>query len=499
VNRERVIAERRFNEVRQLSNKLFDIEKEVRRLSGGTKARQMIVETSLQYLARLASDAGGDPSIALDLATAYMRVGRVQGVPITSNLGQSDKAEQNHRIAERLIHSIVAGSSPNRLAFLRAAQIAHDRMVLAQARRPNTEALPLARESERWLQKYLAAGEVDLAEKDQIVIVGMNIANWYVRRDEMKDGLRLLQQTIDIARATNQREQAGAAQIVVSRALRTMGDLDGSLAAIRAGVTLLEPPPGEKKVRTRTYRLALITEGEVLGEDKTINLGRPQEAAKYFESGYKIALDLTRQDPNDSEGRAAVVSDGTRLAGVLRHTNARQAVAIYDETLQYAAQLKDNSKARRDEIRLLAGSTYPLRQLGRSDEARRRLDAAFSKLKELNLYPKDQVEAGSEADDALRALAELEAGNGHLEKGLSIYEQLLASIVVAKPKPESRLPDAVRLSSLYRAMADLQEKAGHITLSAELSSRDLELWRQWDRKLPHNDFVRRQIESSRLR
>jgi hypothetical protein len=53
VNRERAVAQKRFNEVRQLSNKLFDIDRQVLGLPGNSKARQLIVDTSLEYLRHL--------------------------------------------------------------------------------------------------------------------------------------------------------------------------------------------------------------------------------------------------------------------------------------------------------------------------------------------------------------------------------------------------------------------------------------------------------------
>ena len=153
----------------------------------------------------LDNDIQDDPDLALEMGTAYMRVGRVQGVPISPNLGQTENAEQNLRIAERLIGSVLTRLPANRMAFLRAAQIAHDRMVLAESRRPDTEALPLAFESEKWLEKYLSTGPVDETEKNQVVIVGMNVANWYIRKERMDDGLRLIRRTIEIAKATSQR------------------------------------------------------------------------------------------------------------------------------------------------------------------------------------------------------------------------------------------------------------------------------------------------------
>src|SRR5262245_56416462 len=359
-NRQRIIAQRRFNDVRQLSNKLFDIDARVRRLPGAADTRRFIVDTSLDYLRRLADDVQDDPDLALEVGTAYMRVGRVQGVPISPNLGQAESAEQNLRIAERLIDSVLERQPANRMASLRAAQIAHDRMVLAESRRPDTEALPLAFESEKWLEKYLNTGPLDEAEKTQVVVVGMNVANWYIQKERMDDGLRLIRRTIEIARATNQRGQAGAAQIVVARALRSAGDLNGALAAIRDGVSLIDPagPPGS------SYSLSLTTQAEILGEDNAISLGRSQEAVEYFERALTIEANFAKQDPNDADSRFAVADNGTKLAGILHHSDPRRAIALYDEALRALAEIKNNSRARRDEVRALAGSTYPLRQIG---------------------------------------------------------------------------------------------------------------------------------------
>jgi tetratricopeptide (TPR) repeat protein len=453
----------------------------------------LIVETSLNYLRRLAADAGQDPALALDLGTAYMRVGRVQGVPISPNLGQMDNAEQNLRVAEDLIHSVLKTQPGNRTAALRAAQIAHDRMVLAESRRPDSEALPLAYESEKWLNKYLTNGHVDEDEKDQVVIVGMNVANWYARKELPDAALRLLRRTIDIARATGQQRQAGAAQIVVARTLRSIGDLDGALAAIREGVNLLEPQPGQTSTGALiTFGLALATEGEVLGEDDSISLNRPQEAIEYLERGFRMAVDMAQQDPNDSRSRLAVGNRGVKLAGILRHSDPAQALVIYDQVLQHLAEVKNNSGARLNEITALAGSTYALRQIGRSDDARHRLDAAFSRLRELKLYPAEQIEPDSESADAGRALAEFEAGTGNFHRGAEIYEELVSKIMASKPNLDTNLEAATKLSNIYQAMADLYRRAKQPDAASRLYTRRFELWHSWQVKLPHNEFLLRQ-------
>jgi tetratricopeptide (TPR) repeat protein len=496
VNRERLIAQQRFLQVRQLANALFNIDVEVRKSPGTTKARQLIVATALDYLKRLMANSGADPDLALEVGTAYLRVARVQGVPINTNLGQMDDAEQNLRTAETLIRSVLAAQPANRTAFIRFAQIAHDRMVLAQHRRPNTEALPLAYESDRWLQKYLSAGKIDEAEKLQVVIIGQNVANWYMRQDQIDRGLRLLRSTIDIANATNQPVQAGSSRIVMARGLRAIGDLDGALAAIQQGVSLLEPPPGVRSPAIRTFGLALVTQGDLLGGDG-ISLGRPKEAAEYFERGFKIYGELVSGDASESESRLGYANSGQRLAGVLRHSDPHRAVVIYDDVLRRLGEVKNNSRARREEIRVLVKSTHALRRIGQSAEARRRLDTAFSRLRELRLYPAAQVELGSEPHDALCALADYEAASGNAVKAIGIYQELLSLAVASKPEPELRLNDALNLSNIYRAIAILYRRVGQARLARPFDTRSLELWLRWDQKLPHNSFVRRQIESDR--
>jgi hypothetical protein len=154
---------------------------------------------------------------------------------------------------------------------------------------------------------------------------------------------------------------------------------------------------------------------------------------------------------------------------------------------------------RRLEIDALAASTYPLRNLGRPSEARRRLDGAFDRLKQLNLYPAQTVTSGSVAFKALRALADLESSSANTRHALEIYQNLLQLTAAAGNDPQNSLEDALDLSNLHRALADLHQHNGRSDLAQASSANRLELWRQWDRKLPGNPFVANQLASARSR
>jgi serine/threonine protein kinase len=496
-NRERLIAQQRFGQVRQLANKLFDIDVQVRQLPGNSKTRQLIVDTALDYLKRLAVDAGTDPDLAVDVGTAYMRVARVQGVPISANLGQLDEAERTLQTAQALIDSAVAARPGNRVAVLRSAQIAHDRMVLAGLKRPDTEALRYAQRSAALLEQYVTSGPVDPAEAQQVVIAYMNVANRYMLVNQLDEAIRKARRTIDIARANNQPLQAGAALMVVASALRARGDLDEALAQVQEAVRVLEPDPSERNQgRTSSYTLALTREGAILGEVRGISMGRSDEALTVLNRAAQILEERARQDQNDFDSRNRLSSAYLQSADILSTVDPPRALKTYNDDLDRLAEIKGNSKMRRDEVRALSGSAVLLHRMGRVGEARERLANAFEHLRELNLYPAATVTLGSEADEALRARAQIEADAGRVDEALEIQRHLIDAVLNGKPDVEANLSEAADLSSLYAATSAVARRAGQKPFAAAIDSRRLELWQHWDQKLARNPFVQRQLAAA---
>jgi tetratricopeptide (TPR) repeat protein len=105
------------------------------------------------------------------------------------------------------------------------------------------------------------------------------------------------------------------------------------------------------------------------------------------------------------------------------------------------------------------------------------------------------VTPGSEVEDALRARAEYEAGNGDFQRAMDGYEEILNLTRAANSRPETSLSDALDLSNLYRATAAVHRRAGQVDAALALEARCRDLWQPWARKLPNNAFVRRQIQA----
>ncbi len=91
-------AERRFNDVRALANSLmFEIHDSIRDLPGSTPARKLLVDRALQYLDSLSAESGNDLALMREMASAYERVGDVQGDPYRPNLGDIAGAMKSYQ------------------------------------------------------------------------------------------------------------------------------------------------------------------------------------------------------------------------------------------------------------------------------------------------------------------------------------------------------------------------------------------------------------------
>ncbi len=111
-NRKR--AEARFNEVRKLANSLiFEVHDSISALPGAGKARQVILQKAVEYLDSLSKESGNEPDLLRELATAYERIGALQGDPMDPNLGDIKGAAANMQKAVSLRESLAYSHQGN--------------------------------------------------------------------------------------------------------------------------------------------------------------------------------------------------------------------------------------------------------------------------------------------------------------------------------------------------------------------------------------------------
>ena len=179
---ERDRAQRHFDSVRQLANSfMFDIHDEIAKLPGSIKARQLLVNKALTYLDLLAHEPGGDAALQLELAEAYMRVGRVQGQVGYNNLGDHAAALRSFQQAIALLQRSLGkdpASRPESIQLARAYNLAS----------ANLEALGRPAEELEMISK-----EIDLMQRrltlfpDSVEVLA-RVGHGFYRRSQFRSG-----------------------------------------------------------------------------------------------------------------------------------------------------------------------------------------------------------------------------------------------------------------------------------------------------------------------
>ncbi len=104
---QRIRAEKRFGEVRKLSNSLmFEIHDSVQDLQGSTPTRQLIVNRAGEYLDSLAQESDDDAGLQIELATAYQKIGDIQGNPYSANLGDTSGALKSYQKSVLILENL---------------------------------------------------------------------------------------------------------------------------------------------------------------------------------------------------------------------------------------------------------------------------------------------------------------------------------------------------------------------------------------------------------
>lgn len=221
--RERAKAETRLIDLHKISKSLlFDIYATVENLPGSLPAREAVVKKALEYLGALVADSAGNAGLARDLASAYQRVGEIQGHPFFANLGDT------------------AGC----LASLRTALEMREKLLLGDP--GNVE---LERERNSSLD---AIGSVLSRTGD--VAVGLAT----LRRAQESWG-RLAARLPDDRRL--QRDLA-ASTLRISDVLSTSGDRPAALANVNAARTIMEPLARKQPDDRRAFRDLVLVQGK---------------------------------------------------------------------------------------------------------------------------------------------------------------------------------------------------------------------------------------------
>jgi len=499
-NRQRVIAERRFGQLHALSRRVLDLETGL--ATSDLALRNKLLSLSIQYLEGLGNEGLHDKALALDISNAYLRIARIQGVPEWNQQGHYAEAEKSLSKANAFADSVLEADPGSREALWLSANVAHDRAVTAYAERSYQRVLAYSPKVVDAFGRLTRLGNLTRREINDATYIYGDLAEVHLGLHRFSDAVRYARLGIEISKEnTTVPGPRAQAFNMLAGALTYSGDFQGALDAIHESKKQLEQLRRENPY---PYYIGLILsqtrcrEGLILGEDGGVNLNRPNEAAVPLQEGFDAMEQFAQLDANNNESRGVIAVAGHYLGDVLRHSNPKRALEVYDHSLVRIREVPNDVAARRVEALLLAGSSYAARWIHREKDARDRVDAAFRLLNETKDYPAGSVSAGSEADIAMRALADHYAETGQPEQALEIYQELSGKIMASNPDPQNDLLNSVYVSRLHTSLATLLRRMGKPDQAVPLEAGRLELWRHWNGKLPNNPFVLRQLEAARL-
>jgi serine/threonine protein kinase len=497
-NRQRMIAERRFSQLHELSRQLLDLETKLG--VSDPKLRTKLISLSIQYLEGLGREAFHDRALTLEISDAYLRIARNQGVPEWNQQGQYAEAEKSLGKANAFADSVLGTDPNNRQALWLSANIAHDRAVTAYAQRNYERVLAYSPGVVNAFDRLARLGNLTKREINGATYMYGDLAEVHLGLHRFSDAAHYARLGIEISKVTSMFPGPRAQAFnMLAGALMYSGDFQGALDAIHESKKQLEqlrrenPYPGYNALILSQTR---GREGLILAEDGGVNLNRPAEAVVPLQEAFDALEPFAKKDAEYFEGRFVIAQAGHYLGDILRHSDPNQALEVYGHSLVRIREVPNDVAARRAEAVLLAGSSYAARSIHHEQDAKDRIDAAFRLLSGTKDYPAENISAGSEADIAMRALADHYAETGQPGQALEIYQQLFRKIMASNPDPQNDLLNSVYVSRLDTSLALLLRRLGRQSEAVPLEAVRLELWQHWNRKLPGNPFVQRQLEAS---
>ena len=499
------LAQRRFDQLRQLALHLLDLDKEIMRLDGATKARQSLVTTALLYLEKLRSDGGTkNLGFRLELAEAYRKVADVQAGPGHPNLGQIKEALANLESAEKLLLTadradrrtlaklvenldlqtrIAASAQDWPSAHARFDRGAQYLQVLKSKARGMDEAKRLAMlASESSLEYTAQAIYVNLEQTKKGVVHGSRAASARAR-------------IYQLTRKPGDEANYASTMLGLANTLRLDGSLEAALEQAAAGRKILEKQYEAANAQTaaaRRLEWACYMEARLLGSMSTVSLGRFDEAERTFERGLTIARKLADSDREDISSRNILASSANELGLLRLERDPASALDLFDEAYRRRSEIPPSNPGNEEKTDMLAASIRALVRLGRHDEAKARLDRLFAALREARIYP-GTVRPGNSASNALVAKAEAVAAAGHSDEAVQIWKDLIAAYDASDRRAADDLHWAMYHSAAWRGLAKALALDGKSADERAWREKDAALWASWNSKLPRNTFILHQL------
>jgi tetratricopeptide (TPR) repeat protein/tRNA A-37 threonylcarbamoyl transferase component Bud32 len=299
---ERARAERRFNDVRKLSDALiFDINDAIRNLPGATPARRVLLDRAVAYLDSVAKDAEGQPDLQRELAWGYQRLATVQGSSTESSLGDAQAALLSNRKALTYFEATAKANPHNIADQLNVAMMHRILSFGSLAREEGRQELERALDITRGL---LAVNPDNSKVKNELSIEYQDIgfvqdaignraaalSAYRANRDLKLEIIRADPGNTAVARGI------GMATVILGDAQGRLGMIDDAIASMRDGIAIYQALP---KGMDDVHIARELSVSRVKYADVMLMHGDIAAAQAAFHEARHAVEPLARQDPNN--------------------------------------------------------------------------------------------------------------------------------------------------------------------------------------------------------
>jgi tetratricopeptide (TPR) repeat protein len=481
-------AERRFQQVRELANAfVFDVHDRIEQVPGTTEARKAIVETGLRYLEHLRENVAGDAGLARELASAYQRIGTVQGHPLATNLGDMQGAVRSYEQAGSLLAPLVA--SGDNEARLQLATVTHLLALVRRAQGDRKAALA------GFATAHDMAAPLAPADRRALELLGAVDADHSRAAFELRDfqtATTAAGRAMEVARTLREQspdevryeESLAAAHNAFGSSLLATGRLADAAENYRTSVgireSLVSRYPDNTEYR-RNLAVSYGNLGDVLGSRVGENLGDEAGAAQAFEKALALAEYARTRDPNDRRARFDLANARIRLGAVLADADPPQpaaALVYFDEADRLVSELlaQDASVAAYAFLDVVLqrrrGEMLPL--AGRAPEAVRALERARESAARMLEGPNGPA-ARTQLVLATTRLAQLLAESGDTARAERLAAQASAELARQPITPTIQGARAHhQLGLAYKALG--RQDRGQHAVAREQLDRSASLW-----------------------
>ena len=307
-------ATRRFDDVRKLANTfMFEFHEQIKDLAGSTPAREFLVATALEYLDELASEAGDDASLKLELAEAYRKVGDVQGNPDAGgHLGDTTGAMASYRKAMEMLAPLAA-ADPDNADIRRELSIGHKNIGdMLAAMGQSEEALACYRQSLEIAEALAAESPSDKVARRDLSVCYNRMGRILARTGQTEEALDWYYKTLEIAEwlaadaplNAPARKDVAVCHARIGGILAVSGRTDEALVSFREALEIDEVLVAADPTDARMRRGLLVDYNKV-GE-MLATIGQTEEALVKYRTSLAIAEELAAADPDNAEAQRDV-------------------------------------------------------------------------------------------------------------------------------------------------------------------------------------------------